>query len=102
MWSLSVAADKSLDIRSHCGAEYLTVSQMSLPLLLLLSEIVTVIGMICFYLTGARNGEPFGGSLVCLDLSHSFLCPFGIILPQSGKRTFHARLCITSDFSEVQ
>ena len=109
MWSLSVAADKSLDIRSHCGAEYLTVSQMSLPLLRLLSEIVTVIGMICFYLTGARNGEPFGGSLVCLDLSHFFvsfrfrklLIPYRPVRKSVSADRAQA-LCVTSAFLEYE
>ena len=60
---------------------------MSLSLLGLLTEVMTMVGMEYLYLTGTGNGKSLGRRLMCLDLSHGcisfqlmesgdFLCPF--------------------------
>ena len=48
-------ADKSLDVCSHCRAEYLAAAELSLSFLSLLTEVMTVIRVERFNLAGSRN-----------------------------------------------
>ena len=65
-----VLTDQSLDVSSHCGAEDLAASEVSLSLSSLLAEVMTVVGMEYLYLAGTGNSKSLGRRLVCLDLSH--------------------------------
>ena len=51
---------------------------MSFALGILKSEVVTVVAVVDFYLTGAGNGKSLAGSLVCFDFSH-FIYSFSVI-----------------------
>ena len=49
---------------------------MSLALLILYAEFMTVMRVIHLDLAGSRYRETLGRSFVCLDFSHNFCSPF--------------------------
>ena len=73
---MKLLADQLLDIRSHGIVKDLGGTQMSLALCGLVTEVVTMIGVIHLYFAGSGYGKSLCRRLMRFDLAH-ILNPFG-------------------------
>lgn len=73
---MKLLADQLLDIRSHGIVKDLGGAQMSLALCGLMTEVMTMIGVIHLYFAGSGYGKSLCRRLMRFDLAH-ILNPFG-------------------------
>ena len=65
--------DKCANVGCHLALNIIAGAKMSLALLILYAELMTVMRVVHFHFAASRYRETLGRSLVCLDFSHNFV-----------------------------